>query len=131
MRTRRAVIVCAIALGLLMGSSISTFAQSVAEEREERAAWVREHERGGIFVPTPVLDSPFSGQAVTTWRPPSNTGRHEVRPPPATTAIERGASGWNRRSSATRAARVRTESSSLPISTPSGLMPWTLSHERP
>jgi hypothetical protein len=79
MRTRRIVIVCVIALGLLMGSSISAFAQSMDDERNAIAAHIEAHSRGSILVGTPVLDSPFSGDAVTTWRPPSNSGRHAVR----------------------------------------------------
>jgi hypothetical protein len=37
------------------------------------------HSRGSILRRTPVLESPFSGDGVTTWRPPSNSGRHEAR----------------------------------------------------
>jgi hypothetical protein len=78
MRTIRAFIVCVIVLGLLSGSPISAFAQSMDDERNAIAAHIEAHSRGGILVRTPVLDLPFSGDAVTTWRPPSNSGRHEV-----------------------------------------------------
>jgi hypothetical protein len=79
MRTRRAVIVCMIALGLLMVSSIRAVAQSVSDEKAEIEAWVRARERGSILVPTPVLDTPFSGETVTTWHPPSKGSSREWR----------------------------------------------------
>ena len=79
MRIRLAVIVCGTALGLSLGSSIGAFAQSMDDERDALKAHIERHSRGSILVSTPVLDSPFSGDAVTTWRPPSNSGHHEVR----------------------------------------------------
>jgi hypothetical protein len=78
MRTRLAVIVCVIALGILIASSISAFAQPASDELNESELRA-EHERGSILVRTPVLNSPFSGEAVTTWRPMSNSGSREVR----------------------------------------------------
>src|SRR5258705_4437552 len=78
MRTRPAAIVCVIALGMLIASSISAFAQSANHDRHESEPWA-EHQRGGILVSTPVFDSPFSGEAVTTWRQASNSGSREVR----------------------------------------------------
>lgn len=79
MRTRRAVIACVVASALLIVGSISAFAQSMDDERNALRAHIERRSRGSILVSTPVLDSPFSGDAVTTWRPPSNSGRHEVR----------------------------------------------------
>lgn len=79
MRTRLAVIVGVIALGPLSLTSMSAVAQLASDERHEYEAWARQHERGSILVPTPVLDSPFSGEAVTTWRPTSNSETREVR----------------------------------------------------
>lgn len=78
MRTRLAVTVCVIALGILIASSTSAFAQPASDDRQESEHWAA-HERGSILVHTPVLDSPFSGEAVTTWRPASNSGSREVR----------------------------------------------------
>jgi len=78
MRTRRAVIVCVIVLGLLMGSSISAFAQSMDDERAAIYAHIEAESRGSILHRPHVLDAPFSGEAVTTWRPPSNSGRRQV-----------------------------------------------------
>jgi hypothetical protein len=77
MRTRTDVISCVIALALLL-SSLSAFAQSMADERAAIWAHIRTHSRGSILHRPPVLEAPFSGEAVTTWRPPSNSGRHEV-----------------------------------------------------
>ena len=79
MRTRRAVIACVIASALLIVGSISAFAQSMDDERAAIRAHIAEHSHGSILVRAPVLDSPFSGDAVTTWRPPSGSGRHEAR----------------------------------------------------
>ena len=79
MRTRRAVIMCVIAVGQLTAGSRTAWAQSDAEEREAIRAHIEAHSRGSILARTPVLDSPFSGDAETTWRPPSNSGRHEAR----------------------------------------------------
>jgi len=78
-RTRPAAIACVIALGMLIASPISARAQPADGDRHEyEPAWA-DHERGSILVPTPVLDSPFSGEAVTTWRPASNSASREVR----------------------------------------------------
>ena len=79
MRTRRAVIVCMIALGQLMVSSMNAFAQVTIEKRRKYEAEAREFSGDSILFPTPVLDSPFSGDAVTTWRPASNGGSREWR----------------------------------------------------
>lgn len=79
MRTIGAAIVGVTALGLLLGSSPGAFAQSMDDERNAIKAHIAAHSRGSILVGTPVLDSPFTGDAVTTWRPPSSNGRREVR----------------------------------------------------
>ena len=79
MRTIRPAIVGVTALGLLLGSSIGAFAQSMDDERNAIKAHIAAHSRGSILVGTPVLDSPFTGDAVTTWRPPSRNGSREVR----------------------------------------------------
>ena len=76
---RLAVIVGVIALGPLSLTSMSAVAQLASDERHEYEAWARQHERGSILVPTPVLDSPFSGEAVTTWWPTSNSETRKVR----------------------------------------------------
>jgi len=78
MRTGRAVIVCVIASGLLRVGSISAFAQSMDDERAASRAHIEAQSRGSILHRPPVLEAPFSGEAVTTWRPPSNSGRHKV-----------------------------------------------------
>lgn len=79
MRTIGAAIVGVTALGLLLGSSISVLAQSMDDERDAIKAHIAAHSRGSILVGTPVLDSPFTGDAETTWRPPSSNGTREVR----------------------------------------------------
>jgi hypothetical protein len=79
MRTRPAAIVCVIALGMLIASPISALAQSADGDRHEYESPWAEHERGSILHLTPVLDAPFSGEAVTTWRPASNSASREVR----------------------------------------------------
>ena len=79
MRTRPAAIVCVIALGMLIASPISALAQPADGDRHEYERPWAEHERGGILVATPVLEAPFSGEAVTTWRPASNSASREVR----------------------------------------------------
>jgi hypothetical protein len=79
MRTIGAAIVGVTALGLLLGSSISLLAQSMDDERNAIKAHIAAHSRGSILVGTPVLDSPFTGDAETTWRPPSSSGTREVR----------------------------------------------------
>ena len=79
MRTRPAAIACVIALGMLIASPISALAQPADGDRHESEPARAEHERGSILAPTPVLDSPFSGEAVTTWRPASNSASREVR----------------------------------------------------
>ena len=78
MSKRRAVIACVIASGLLMVGSIGASAQSMDDERNAIAAHIEAHSRGSILHRPPALEAPFSGEAVTTWRPPSNSGRHEV-----------------------------------------------------
>jgi hypothetical protein len=77
--TRLAVVLSGIALGLLTMSSMRAFAQIAGIERHADEVPTWDHERGSILAAMPVLDSPFSGDAVTTWRPTSNTRTHEVR----------------------------------------------------
>lgn len=75
---RLAVVLCGIALGLFVVSSVSASAQFTTDERDAKdRTW--QHERGSIFVATPVVDAPFSGDVVTTWRPTSKHGTREVR----------------------------------------------------
>jgi hypothetical protein len=71
-------IVGAITPSLLFVGVLSAFGQHTDDPHGHEAR-MREHGRGGILVPTPVLDSPFSGEAVTTWRPASGSGIREVR----------------------------------------------------
>jgi hypothetical protein len=78
MGTMRTFLGAVIASGLLFGNSIGARAQSMDEERAATRAHIAAHGRGSILARTTVLDSPFSGDAVTTWRPPSGSGRHEV-----------------------------------------------------
>ena len=80
MSVRLAVIIGVFALGPLSLASVGAVAQLASDEPpQDYQTWVREHERGSILVRTPVLDSPFSGEAVTTWRPTSKSQTREVR----------------------------------------------------
>ena len=72
MRTMRAVRTAAIALlPLIIGSSgdLAQSASDLAAAPSERPDCIA----------TPVLGAPFSADAVTTWHPPENSGRPELR----------------------------------------------------
>lgn len=79
MRTKGPVIASIIALSLLVVSSSSVLAQLTVPEQRDYETELRDGFGDSILAVTPVLDAPFSGEALTAWHPRPNSGRSEMR----------------------------------------------------
>ena len=68
---RAAFVVC-------LSLTVAATSASGAPGSQDQAPTAQQTRDDGLFAAPPVIDAPFSAEAVTTWRPPAGSGRPEL-----------------------------------------------------